>query len=225
MSEASTERTRSPLEIGVVGTLVALGIAAAAGFIAVLDAESVASGLSTGFGVAFAILLAGGTLAAALACLVRRRSEIVALAAIAAAGLSVDLMVVAVWLDIDDEGYGKLTGLAFVWSFFALVVLLLVLAVGGVEGLARGLYVGAAVAAATGALASSWLVLTADGGSVGVAGIGVGVPFAGAADDELLRLLGASLVLLAALWFATLAASRLGRERADLEPQPESVTR
>jgi hypothetical protein len=30
-------------------------------------------------------------------------------------------------------------------------------------------------------------------------------------DDELLRLLGASLVALAALWFSTLAASRIER--------------
>ncbi len=216
MSETSAGRVRSPLEIGVVGTLLALGVAAAAGFVAVFDAESVASGLSTGFGIAFAILLAGGTVAAALACLVRRRAETIALAAIAAAGLSVDLMVVAVWLDVDDEGYGKLTALAFVWSFFVLVVLLLVLAVGSVEGLARALYVGAAVAAATGGVVSSWFVLTADGGTVAVAGGAVGIPYAGTADDELLRLLGASLVLLAALWFATLAASRLGRERAEV---------
>jgi hypothetical protein len=85
------------------------------------------------------------------------------------------------------------------------------------EGLARALYVGA-VAAATGGLVSSWFVLTADGGTVAVAGGAVGIPYAGTPDDELLRLLGASLVVLAAPWFATLAASRLGRERAEVRP-------
>ena len=86
------------------------------------------------------------------------------------------------------------------------------------EGLARALYVDAAVAAATGGLVSSWFVLTADGGTVAVAGGAVGIPYAGTPDDELLRLLGASLVVLAAPWFATLAASRLGRERAEVRP-------
>ena len=75
----------------------------------------------------------------------------------------------------------------------------------------------AAVAAATGGLVSSWFVLTADGGTVAVAGGAVGISYAGT-DDELLRLLGASLVVLAAPWFATLAASRLGRERAEVRP-------
>jgi hypothetical protein len=209
MSETTTAHVRSPLEIGVAMTLAALGVAAVAGFIAVFDAENVAAGFSTGFGIAFAILLAGGTLAAALACLARRRAETAALAAVATAGLAVDLLVVAVWLDIDDEGYGKLTALAFVWSFFTLVVLGLVLAVGAPERLARILYLGEVVAAVAGGLISTWLVLTADGGDFGVAGGGAAVPFAGPADDELLRLLGASLVLLAALWFAALAASRL----------------
>ena len=211
MSEASTTRPRSPLEIGVMFALAALGVAALAGLVAVFDAENVASGFGTGFGIAFAILLAGGTMAAAVACLARRRAETVALAAIAAAGLAVDLLVVAVWLDIEDEGYGKLTGLAFVWSFFALVVLGLVLAVGSPQGLARALSLGTIGIALVGALASTWLVLTAGDGDAGIVAGGTPVPLAGVAEDELLRLLGAALVLLAALWFATLAASRLER--------------
>jgi hypothetical protein len=209
MSEASTTRPRSPLDIGVMLALATLSVAALAGLVAVLEAESVASGFARGFGIAFAILLAGGTIAAAVACLARRRAEIVALAAIAAAGLSIDLLILAVWLDIDDEGYGKLTGLTFVWSFFALVVLGLVLAVGSPQGLARALSLGTIGIAVVGALVSTWLILTAGDGDVGIVAGGAPVPFTGAAEDELLRLLGASLVLLAALWFATLAASRL----------------
>ena len=128
MSEASRTQPRTPLEIGVTFALAALGVAALVGLVAVFDAESVTSG----FGNAFAILLAGGTIAAGVACLARRRAETVALAAIAAAGLAV----------------------------------------------------------------------------------ATPVPLTGAADDELLRLLGASLVLLAALWFGTLTASRLERPPA-----------
>ena len=132
MSEASRTQPRTPLEIGVTFALAALGVAALVGLVAVFDAENVTAGFGRGFGIAFAILLAGGTIAAGVACLARRRADTVALAAIAAAGLAV----------------------------------------------------------------------------------GTPVPFTGAADDELLRLLGASLVLLAALWFGTLAASRLERPPA-----------
>ena len=67
MSEASTTRPRSPLDIGVMLALATLGVAALAGLVAVLEAESVASGFARGFGIAFAILLAGGTIAGAVA--------------------------------------------------------------------------------------------------------------------------------------------------------------
>ena len=43
-----------------------------------------------------------------------------------------------------------------------------------------------------------------------------GVPFAAIGDDDLLRALGAALVLLAALWFAALAASKLTPASADV---------
>jgi hypothetical protein len=70
------------------------------------------------------------------------------------------------------------------------------------------MYLGALMAAVWGAVVSTALVLSA--GDAGVVG-GASVPFAGAADDELLRLLGAFLVLNAALWFGALASSRLER--------------
>lgn len=208
MSDGSPP-ARSPLEVGVAITLAGLGIAAVVGFIAVFDAGGVTAGFGTGFGISLAILLGGGTLACALACLARGRAELAALGGIVAASLAVDLLVLAVWLDIDDEGYGKLTGFAFVWSFFGLVALGLMLAVGRpASPLARGLYLGALTAAVLGAVISSALVLSA--GDAGVVG-GATVPFAGAADDQLLRLLGAFLVLNASLWFGALASSRLER--------------
>ena len=95
MSEASARRPRSALELGVTLALAALGVATLAGLVAVFEADSVAAGFTTGFGIAFAILLAGGTIAAAVSCLGRGRAEAVALAAIAAAGLAVDLLALA----------------------------------------------------------------------------------------------------------------------------------
>jgi hypothetical protein len=80
MNEASMTRPRSPLELGVALALAALGLAALAGLVAVFEGASVASGFTTCFGIAFAILLAGGAIAAAVACLARGRAEAVTLA-------------------------------------------------------------------------------------------------------------------------------------------------
>jgi hypothetical protein len=94
------------------------------------------------------------------------------------------------------------------------VALGLVLAIDSPRGLARGLYLGTLGVAVVGGLVSSWLILTGGESDIGVT-VGNPLGFPGVGDDELLRLLGASLVLLAALWFATLAASRLERPAAD----------
>ena len=56
------------------------------------------------------------------------------------AGLAIDLLVLAVWLEIDSEAYGKVAGVAFVWTFFGLIALGLTLAVGAPAELARALY-------------------------------------------------------------------------------------
>ena len=69
-------------------------------------------------------------------------------------------------------------------------------------------------------LISTWLVATG-GGDSGASGDfsdrgPFGVPFAAIGDDDLLRALGAALVLLAALWFAALAASKLTLASADV---------
>jgi hypothetical protein len=205
---------RSPLELGVLTTLATLGFAAVVGVIAVIDADNVASSFGTGFGLAFLVFLASGMIACALACLARRRSELVALGSIAAAGLAVDMIILAIWLDIDNEAYGKVAGIAFVWSFFALIVLGLTLAVGTPRDLARLLYLGTVTAAVAGALISTWLIATTgDLDAPDPTGL---VPSSTVGDDELLRALGVTLVLMATLWFGTLAANRL--ERAQVEP-------
>jgi hypothetical protein len=198
---------RSPLRIGVLVTLTSFGFAGVAGLIAVFDADSVSSGFGRGLGVSVVVFLAGATVACALACLARGRAELVSVGSIAAAGLALDLLVVAVWRGIDSESYAKITGVAFVWGFFALVALALTLAVKPMEPPARVLYGAALGAAVLAAALATWLIATA--GNVEIApGL---VPASETSDDELLRVLGAALVVLAALWFSALAASRLER--------------
>ncbi len=206
----------SPLRLGAIASLTTLGIAALIGVVAVLDADHVTVGFGTGLGVALITFVAGATLACALSCLGRRRIEIVALVSILAAGLALDLIVLAVWREIDSEAYTKSAAVAFAWSFFALIILGLTLAIGAPARLARSLYF-AAVAAATGAgLITTWLIATAGGasGGVGVGGEVLGVPVAAVGNDQLLRALGVAFVLLAALWFAALAAHRLEPDEA-----------
>ena len=100
-----------------------MAIAGVVGLIAVLDADSDVAAVGVGFGVAYVIFLAGGTVACALACLARGRLEALSLGALVASGLAVDLLVLAIWLEIDSEAYAKLVGIAFVISVFGLIVL------------------------------------------------------------------------------------------------------
>ena len=200
--------------------LATLGFAAIVGFIAVVDTDNVAAAFGTGLGIASFIFLTGATLATALACLRRRRAEIISLVSIAAAGLAMDMLVLAVWLEIDSEAYAKIAGVAFVWSFYALIALGLTLAVAveNPRSLARPLYLGAVVVTGFAGLISAWLVVSGSNEDV-VAGAGPeGIPGAVLGDDDLLRALGAALVLLAALWFGALAASRI-------EDAPAKLTR
>jgi hypothetical protein len=209
MSDASYASRRSPLELGALIMLATLGFAAVVGFIAVIDADNVAAAFGTGLGIAILIFLTGATLATALACLKRKRAEIIALISIAAAGLAMDMLVLAVWLDIDNEAYAKIAGVAFVWSLYALVALGLTIAVETPRSLARPLYLGAVVVTVVAGLISAWLVVSGSSEDV-VASAGPEViPGAVLGDDDLLRALGAALVLLAALWFGALAASRI----------------
>jgi len=237
MNHASHAAGRSRLEIGVLVTLATLGFAAVTGFIAVIAADHVATAFSTGLGIAFIVFLAGGTIACALGCLRRGKAELVAIGSILAAGLAIDLTVLAIWLEIDNEAYGKIAAVAFVWAFFALVILGLTLAVGTARNLARALYLGAVVATVVAGLISTWLIATAGGndaetevqvteagtletvpgetGEFETEEIGY-YPYFDIGDDSLLRVLGAMLVLVAALWFGALAASRLERPHAEI---------
>jgi hypothetical protein len=137
----------SRLRLGAFATFATLGFAGIAGLIAVFDADSVSAGFGRGFGIALLVFLAGATLTCALACLSGGRAELVALGSIAAAGLGLDLLVLAIWLEIDSEAYGKITGIAFVWAFFALIALGLTLAIRPQERPAQALYGGAVGAA------------------------------------------------------------------------------
>ncbi|MGI8862596.1 MAG: EamA family transporter [Gaiellaceae bacterium] len=217
MDDAAHMPARSRLELGALIMLATLGFAAVVGFIAVIAADGVAAALGTGLGIAFFIFLTGGTLAVALASLRRRQAEIVALVSIAATGLAMDMLVLAIWLDIDNEAYAKIAGVAFVWSFYALIALGLTVAVGTARGISRSLYLGAVVVTVIAGLISAWLVVSANDTDVVSSAGPESIPGAVLGDDDLLRALGAALVLLAALWFGTLAASRLEGPAADDE--------
>jgi hypothetical protein len=197
----------SRLDIGMLVVLVSMAIAGVVGLIAVLDADNDYTALGIGFGVVWIIFFAGGTIACALACLARRRLEALSLGALVAAGLAIDLLVLAIWLDIDDEWYGKLVGLAFVGALFGLVVLGLTLACQPRDTLARYLYFGAVGASLLGAVVAWLLILTSGGDDLAPSVLGNQVAFD--LGNEFIRPLAAILVVLAALWFAALAASRV----------------
>ncbi|HLB04181.1 MAG TPA: hypothetical protein VJK66_04120 [Gaiellaceae bacterium] len=216
--------TRSPLEMGALVALVTLALAGVLGLIAVLDADSVPGAFGAGFGIAFAVFLSGATIVCALACLARRRAELVALTSIVVAGVALDLLVLAIWRDVENEGYAKVVGIGLSWSFFALIALGLTLAVDAGEKLSRLLYLGALISAGGAGLITTYLIATAggdevspdefsEGGDVYFSPIGIYI-----GDDELLRALGVAFVLLAAFWFGAIAAHRL--ERTGEQPVP-----
>jgi hypothetical protein len=196
------------LDIGIIIVLVTMAFAGLIGLIAVLDADSDIAAVGIGFGVALVIFQAGGTVACALACLARGRLEALSLGALVAAGLAVDLLVLAIWLELDSETYGKLVGIAFVGALFGLIVLGLSLACQPRDTLARSLFLGAVGASLLGAVIATVLIITSGGDDVMVAAAPVPVDFA---NESLLRPLAAVFVVLAALWFAALAASRVER--------------
>ncbi len=213
MSEADVQVQSDPsfsrLDIGVLITLTSMAIAAVAGLIAVLDADNGFSAIGIGFGITILIFQAGATTACALACLVRHRLEVPSLAGLVAVGLFVDLLVLAIWLDIESESYGKLVGVAGVWSFFALLILGLTLAAQPRDPLARWLYVGAIGASLSAGFLASVLILDAGGSNFSPSRSLFGVE--SFANESVLRPLAAVLVVNAALWFAALAATRVER--------------
>ena len=208
---ATPEPGRSRLDLGVVLALVSFAIAAVLGLVAVGDAENVAAAFGVGLGIAALIFLAGATVACALACLRRARFQLIALAGIVLSGLALDLLLLAIVLEIENTAYARVTGIAFVWAVAALAVLGLALAAGRARDLARALFVGTVAVTVFFAAIATWLAATTGSGDVTPAAgpfpVGPGDSF----DEGLLRLLGACAVLGAALWFATLSASRLER--------------
>ena len=204
---------RSPLATGSLVALATLGIAGVLGVIAVLDESAEAAAFGTGFGVALGVFVSGATIVCGLACLARARAEIVGLAGVAVAGVALDLIVLAVWREIDSETYGKIAGIAAAWTFFALVALGLALAVDARGRLSRPLYLAAMVATLVAGLVATYLIATAgdDDPELGESDESI-VAFAfDPGDDELLRVLGVLFVLIAAFWFGSIAAQRLER--------------
>ena len=173
------------------------------------DADNGFSAIGIGFGVTVVIFQGGATIACALACLARRRLELLSLAGLVAVGLSVDLFVLAIWLDIESEWYGKLVGVAVAWTFFALLVLGLTLAAQPRDPLARALYVGAVATSLLGGVLATVLILDLGGGHLVTAPSSVS---SRTRTTSVLRPLAAILVVIAALWFAALAASRVERD-------------
>ena len=214
MSDGETPipRSFSRLDVGIMIVLGSMAVAGLIGLITVFDADSDIGAAGTGFGIALLIFETGATAACALACLVRGRLEALSLGALVAAGLAVDLFALAIWLEIHSEAYGKVTGVAFVWALFGLVSLGLSLAVQPRDALARWLYLGAIGASLVAGLFATVLILDAGGNGL-VASAGP-VPVTQFGNESVLRPLGAALVLLAALWFGALAASRVERDRA-----------
>jgi hypothetical protein len=206
--EPTAERqSLTRLEIGMIVVLVSMGIAGLVGLIAVLDADSDIAAVGIGFGVTVLVFQTGGTVACGLACLARRRLEALSLASLVAAGLAIDLFALAIWLEIDNEAYTKLTGIAFVWAVFGLVILGLSLAAQPRDALARWLYLAAVGAALLAGTLATALVL--DAGSGEIVSTAAPVPVGQFANESLLRPLAAVFVVLGTLWFAALAASRV----------------
>lgn len=208
---ADSAPTFSRLDVGMLIVLVAMAIAGVVGLIAVLDTDNRAEAVGVGVGVAALIFQSGGTIACALACLARRRMEIVSLVALVAAGLAVDLSALGIWLDPDSEVYGKLVAVAFIGTLFGLLILSLTLACQPRDPLSRAVYFGAVGASLLGAAIAWVLILTTGGDDFESSGELFDPVPVGFSNDALLRPLAATLVIAAALWLAALAASRVER--------------
>jgi hypothetical protein len=198
----------SRLDIGVLITLATLAIAAVVGVITVFDAGNRYSAIANGVGITFLVFLGGATISCGLACLARHRLEVISLVGLAAVGLFIDLTVLAVWLDIESESYEKLTGIAGVWTLFALLILGLTLAAEPRDALARWLYLGSIGASLLGGVLASVLVLDAGGDGFDTSTV---LDLGSFGNESVLRPLAAALVIDAALWFGALAASRVER--------------
>ena len=132
------------------------------------------------------------------------------LGGLVAAGLAIDLFVLEIWLSIESETYAKLAGIAYAWTFFGLIALGLTLAARPRDTLARGLYPGAVGASLLGGVIATALIVSAGGADV--VPTTAPIPISSFGDESLLRPLGAVLVVVATLWFATLATTRVVKD-------------
>lgn len=214
MEDVQPSAKLSRLDVGMLITLISVGLAGVMGLIAVLDADSDIAAIGTGLGMALLVFQTGATIACALACLARQRLELLALAGLVAACLAVDLFALAILLEIDNETYAKIAGIAYVWAFFGLIVLGLTLAAQPLDRLARALYLGAVGASLLGGVLATALVASAGGNDIVSAASPI--PYAAFGNEDLLRPLGAVFVVIATLWFCALAASRVERAAPDL---------
>ncbi len=198
-----------PLRAGSLLALAGLALATVIALVAVFGESSGGSAVGDAAGLAVAILVAGGTVTCALACLGRRRLELVSVVGVVAAVGSVDVIAVGVWRNATSEGYGKTLAVFVVWSLTLLLVLSLVLAAplsGPVTRILRSVsYAGLALAA----VVTTRLVFSVGEGSLG----GV-APFGFDAGRTEQRVLAAALVIGIASWLGTIAASRFERATA-----------
>jgi hypothetical protein len=201
--------SRSTLQLGGLTALVTFGVAAVLGAIAVADTDFVATGFGLGLGVGVLVFVAGATVVCALACLVRGRAELVALAGILVTGLALDLLLLAIWQDIDSETYGKTVAIGLAWSLLGLLAFGLMLAVTSPGRLARWPYFGALGWIVAAGLISTYLIATGGGATIQpeLTTTIAGIPIS-SADDEALRVLGVAFVFIATLWFGAIAADR-----------------
>ena len=203
---AVARRQPSPLRLGALATLGGLALAAVAAVATMIDQDPAAAAAGLGVVLAFFTFAAGAALVCALACLARARLELVALLTTVVASVALDLVSVAVWLDIDSDAYGKAAGVAFVWTLVAFLVLALQLAASRRGRVAGLLFAATALAYAVVGVLATDLVLRGEDAVDNPVGV-----FGEGASGAELRLLGAAFALAACGWLATIAAGRLER--------------
>lgn len=200
---ASAPPASSPLRVGALLALAGLAFYLVVAVIAVLEEDDAGAAVGGGAVLAVVAFALGATVAVGLACLRRERLRLIGLVAVGAAVVALDLIGLAVWLDIGAEWYGKLLLVLVIWAFFLFLVLSLDMATGEAQNLTRAL-----VLVSSGAFLVAAVVLTRIALTTGDSVLGLDAEGALDVGDAELRLLGVALVVGAASWFAGLAASR-----------------
>lgn len=195
---------QSPLRLGAVAALAALALAVLVAVVAIVDADAAVTAVGQGVGIGVVTFATGALLVCALACLARGTLELVSLLAVAVAGLTLDLVAVAVWRDVQADAYGKIVGVGFAWALVLFLVLALALAAPSRGRISSVLFLLTGLAYAALGVMLTDLVLRGDdalGNPFGLLGEGVG--------SAELRVLGAAFAVGATGWLATLVTGRL----------------